>query len=228
MTTQPTETSETQAVRMTDNNRIDESLSAEHHLIIGYTGSGKTQFIKRHPFFCQSKKVLAWDPEGSFDDLPEYTTIKGLAMALRRVRKYGNFHGRFVPGDVTPQVFEQFCELAWHCGHALNPMTIVAEELADVVKSGVASKYWGFLSRKGRKYGIRILGVSQRPQEVDKTFLNQCPIKWCGQLGSDNDRKYMANIMDLKKEQLACLPDVHFYLRQGSKEPKMGRLTFSN
>lgn len=212
---------------LSDKNRIDETLQAQHHYIAGYTGSGKTQFIKRHPFYTHSNRVLAWDPEGSFSELQTYTTIKGLARALRAVNKYGNIRARLVSDLVDETIFDQFNELCWQVGHALNPLTLIGEELADVVKAGSAPKYWQFNSRKGRKYGTRILGVSQRPQEVDKTFLNMCRFKWCGILGSHADRKYMSNVMDVPADKLAQLQECYFYLRESSKPAKLGKLTFN-
>ncbi|MDT0603494.1 hypothetical protein [Thalassotalea castellviae] len=206
--------------------RIDESLPILHHAIIGSTGSGKTTFIKRHPYFRQARRLIIWDPEGSFTGVRRYTTKSGFLRACKAAG-FGDIRIR-LELDPTPENYEWFCSIVWPMLHAAAPMTMVGEELADVTGVGKASKYWGFLSRKGRKYGLTILGASQRPQEMDKTFLSQARFRWCGILNTDTDQKYMANIMQLSLAEIAALDEekCEFYLRQGSKPSQKGRLTF--
>lgn len=206
--------------------RIDESLPNLHHICLGFTGSGKTTFIKRHPYYRQSKRVIAWDPEGSYTGLRKYTTRAGFLKAVHAAG-FGDIRIR-LELDPTPHNFDWFCSIVWAIGHAAAPLTVIAEELADVVKAGYSGKHWGFLARKGRKYGIRIMGVSQRPQIVDKTFLNQCQFIWCGLLRTPADQKYMAGIMALPFEKIAELEECHFYIRKGSQASQAGKLTFRN
>ncbi len=211
-------------VALMSESRIDESLDNLHHICLGFTGSGKTTFIKRHPYYRDCDRVLAWDPEGSYSGLRKYTTKQGFLRAVKAAG-FGKIRAR-LELDPTPQNFDWFCSIAWAIGYAKKPMTVIAEELADVVKAGYSGKHWGFLSRKGRKYGIRIMGVSQRPQIVDKTFLNQCRFIWCGLLRTPADQKYMAGIMALPTEKIATLEECHFYIRNGSKPSQAGKLTF--
>ena len=206
--------------------RTDERIKPEHHCIIGATGSGKTQFIKRHPWYTKMPRVIAWDPEESYSGLNTYRTRRGFERKLRQVG-FNALRARVVMNP-TPENFEWFCELIWSIGHQANPMMLICEELADVCQPGKAGYWWGQVLRKGRKYGIKIIGVSQRPQEVDKTFFNSCLVKWCGILGSANDRRYMAQVMDLTVNELAPVQECEFYIRKGSKPSEFGRITFDN
>ncbi|WP_432459408.1 hypothetical protein [Agarivorans sp. QJM3NY_25] len=206
--------------------RTDETLDCFHHAIIGYTGSGKTSFIKRHPFYTERPRVLAWDPEESYKGLRTYTTIKGFLAAVREAG-YNDIRARLVM-EPTTENFEAFCEIVWRVAHQAKPMLVIAEELSDVCSPGKASRFWGQILRKGRKYAIAAFSVSQRPQEIDKTCFSQSVFKWCGVLGSMADYKYMANVINVPVEELQKLQELQFYIRKGAKCPKPGEIVFNH
>lgn len=156
--------------------------------VSGSSGSGKTawtlQYIKKMP------RLLAWDPEGEFASQPDIQGIgyKELA-ALAATGKPGRF--AFVPPKGSPD-FAFWARCAWLYAQTPGDKTIIADETSDVSHSGKAVGAWGMLIRRGRKYGATLVGITQRPQETDKTlFGNASLIHLCAQWEA-NDRKYIA------------------------------------
>ncbi|WP_240701312.1 hypothetical protein [Pseudoalteromonas sp. MEBiC 03485] len=97
---------------------------------------------------------------------------------------------------------------------------IISDEIADVTRIGKAPPNWGELCRKVRKYGGRLCAITQRPQESDKTILNQVEFTWCGALKTSASYNYMAKEMDLSVQELKSIVNIdrkqiQYWLRKG-------------
>jgi uncharacterized protein len=76
-----------------------------------------------------------------------------------------------------------------------RPLLIVLEEahaylsgVGDSPASGAARR----IIREGRKYGVGMMVVSQRPSEIDQTVLSQCGTLFALRLGNSRDRNHVA------------------------------------
>lgn len=72
-----------------------------------------------------------------------------------------------------------------------KPLLLVLEEAHSYVgaeESGPASQAVQQIAKEGRKYGIGLLLVSQRPTEVDNTILSQCGTFFAMRLTNSKDR----------------------------------------
>lgn len=78
----------------------------------------------------------------------------------------------------------------------------VAEEIADVTTPAKAPDGWGTLLRRGRKRGIKVICVTQRPAEADKTAISQAAVIHTGYLGRDADIAYVAREMKVEPPRL--------------------------
>lgn len=198
--------------------RQDASLANNNIMIVGASGSGKSSFLRQEVDFKQSR-IIAWDPEEDYK-LPRVRDLKTF-IALCKKAGFGKIR---VALTVTPTMenFEQFAAFAFAIAHCKAPMTVIADEIADVTRVSKASPQWGQLCRKGRKYGIRLMAITQRPQEADKTIFNQTRLKWCGALSSLAAYKYMAGEMDVPIDEFKQLENierkqVQYWLREGTK-----------
>jgi hypothetical protein len=105
--------------------------------------------------------------------------------------------------------------------------TAVAEETADVTTPAKAPVGWGTLVRRGRKRGISIIGVTQRPAESDKTIIGNATKIHCGMLKRPQDRKYMALEMDVPLQVVNELKPLEWLeVVAGIEGHKKGKLRF--
>lgn len=96
-----------------------------------------------------------------------------------------------------------------------RPILIVLEEAHAYVSgnaSGSAISAVRRIAREGRKYGVGIMLVSQRPSEIDSTILSQCGTLFAMRLSNDVDR---GQITSAASDNLKGLFDMLPALRTG-------------
>jgi DNA helicase HerA-like ATPase len=93
--------------------------------------------------------------------------------------------------------FQAFCMMLVQVACSTKPVTVLIEEVHQCTGSAQAEGYWGDLLTRSRKYGVRLVVISPRPQQCDKTTITSCNIKYVCKLGRQPDRKYMADEMGL-------------------------------
>jgi len=82
-----------------------------------------------------------------------------------------------------------------------NPVLLVCEEAHRYVPNRGEAQYGDAqegirrLAKEGRKYGIGLFLISQRPSEVDSTVLSQCNSWIVLRITNDNDRDYVKAIL---------------------------------
>lgn len=85
-------------------------------------------------------------------------------------------------------------------GGRKQPLLIVLEEAHNYLKSGVesiSSRTVQSLAKEGRKYGLGLLLVTQRPSELDETVLSQCGTVIALRMYNSGDRGHVsATIQD--------------------------------
>lgn len=91
-----------------------------------------------------------------------------------------------------------------------RPLLVVLEEAHAYLgsgPSGSASTAIQRIAKEGRKYGIGIMLVSQRPSEIDSTILSQCGTVFALRLTNDTDRNHVRTAAsDSLKDVFAMLP----------------------
>lgn len=177
----------------------DVSLLAEHLYTCGNSGTGKSSRVKE--IIKDSPRVIVFDPDDEYGKLAGFVRVTNHAELVARLsgNPSANLKLAFVgEGKLS---FEFWCECVFIWGDCVA----VAEEIADVTSSGKAPPKWGTLSRRGRKYGVMICAVTQRPAEADKTILAQAAVIRCCALGRDPDRKAMALEMNIPVKEIALL-----------------------
>lgn len=123
-----------------------------------------------------------------------------------------------VPSDVLPVVVGVFARLLYNVQFWMNPekrtaITIVCDEAhlylptredADVVARR-ALEAFERIAKEGRKYGVALLVVSQRPSDVSKTILSQCNNFLVMRLTNFEDQSVVRKLMP---DSLAGLTDL--------------------
>lgn len=111
-----------------------------------------------------------------------------------------------VPFDVRPTVTAQIGRLAfefnyWNPQYTEFPILLVCEEAhayirreSDVQFEG-ARKSMERIAKEGRKYGVGIIAVSQRPHELSETVLSQCGTFICLRITNPDDQEYIRKLV---------------------------------
>jgi len=111
-----------------------------------------------------------------------------------------------VPFDVRPTVSAQIGRLAfefnyWNPQYRDFPLLLVCEEAHAYIPRDNDPKYEGTrqsmqrIAKEGRKYGVGIAVVSQRPHELSETVLAQCSTYICLRLTNPDDQAYVRNMV---------------------------------
>jgi len=93
-----------------------------------------------------------------------------------------------------------------------QPLLIVLEEAHNYLKAGlnsISSKTVQIIAKEGRKYGIGLMLVTQRPSELDETVLSQCGTFIALRMNNSKDRGHIkAAIQDELQTIIDLLPSL--------------------
>ncbi|SDR68945.1 hypothetical protein SAMN04487764_0264 [Gillisia sp. Hel1_33_143] len=96
-----------------------------------------------------------------------------------------------------------------------QPLLIVLEEAHNYLKAGensISSRTVQMIAKEGRKYGVGLLLVTQRPSELDETVLSQCGTMIALRMNNSKDR---GNIRAAVQDELQSMVDLLPSLRVG-------------
>lgn len=111
-----------------------------------------------------------------------------------------------VPFDVRPAVAAQIGRLAfefnyWNPQYREFPILLVCEEAHAYVARDSDAQYAGArksmerIAKEGRKYGVGLAVVSQRPHELSETVLAQCGTFLCLRITNPDDQSYVKSLV---------------------------------
>jgi DNA helicase HerA-like ATPase len=120
------------------------------------------------------------------------------------------------PAEVVDAVVSVICRLAFDLGvwsGGAVPILVVCEEAHRYVPNdkrlgfGPTRRALSRIAKEGRKYGISLGIVSQRPAELDPTILSQCSTVMAMRLANDADHAIIRSaVSDAAASILAFLP----------------------
>lgn len=100
-------------------------------------------------------------------------------------------------------------------GGKLQPLLVVLEEAHNYLRAGansIASRTVQRIAKEGRKYGVGLLLITQRPSELDETVLSQCGTIFALRMNNSKDRGFVASAI---QDELKSLVDLLPSLRTG-------------
>jgi hypothetical protein len=197
----------------------------------GATGTGKTAWILQVLERMKPTRLMVWDFKadsalaGLGQAYPVWADFVRACTQKRFVARYQVDWSR----DVAEQ-FAAFCMLAWREGN----LVMFVDELAEVTKAQKAPPIWRKCVNVGRSYddgkkSISILGASQRPAEVDKSFTGNADVVHVGRMGNLAEAKMFAAMWGIEASELINLPNLHWIEKQAtSPAVTRGVLSFGN
>lgn len=111
-----------------------------------------------------------------------------------------------VPFDVRPTVAAQIGRLAfefnyWNPNYREFPILLMCEEAHAYIPRASESQFAGSrksmerIAKEGRKYGVGLAIVSQRPHEISETVLAQCGTFICLRITNPDDQGYVRSLV---------------------------------
>lgn len=111
-----------------------------------------------------------------------------------------------VPFDVRPTVAAQIGRIAfefnyWNPSYREFPILLICEEAHAYIPRETENQFAGSrksmerIAKEGRKYGVGIGVVSQRPHEVSETVLSQCGTYICLRVTNPDDQGYIRGLV---------------------------------
>ncbi|RTL51252.1 MAG: DUF87 domain-containing protein [Bradyrhizobiaceae bacterium] len=122
------------------------------------------------------------------------------------------------PADVVDSVVSVLCRMAFDFGlwsDGASPMVFICEEAhryASADRSigfGPTRKAVSRIAKEGRKYGVFLGLVTQRPAELDATILSQCNTLFAMRLANDRDQALLRSaVSDAAANLLSFVPSL--------------------
>jgi DNA helicase HerA-like ATPase len=140
-------------------------------------------------------------------------TSAGMADLLRQFIGLGDNKANItvvdlssVPTDVRPAVSAQVGRLAyefnyWNPRRREFPITLICEEAHAYIPREKGGQFEGTkrmmerIAKEGRKYGVSIGVISQRPTELSETMLAQCSSFFCLRTTNPDDQAYIRGLV---------------------------------
>ena len=177
-------------------------------MVTGTTRSGKTSDVLQRT--ANDARLLVFDYSGRDWPAANCERVEGMAMLCDRIMLAADGPARIsYRGHLDNKHFSTWASiaLAWS---QFAPLTVVAEELADVVHPGKAPGGWGELVRGGLAYGVTIYGITQRPQETDKSIFGNATTVRVFRTGHIDDAQYISRRTGIDAERINALNKLEY------------------
>ncbi|MBW7962178.1 ATP-binding protein [Bradyrhizobium sp. BR 10261] len=122
------------------------------------------------------------------------------------------------PAEVIDSVVSVLCRMAFDFGlwsDGVSPMLFVCEEAHRYASSdrnigfGPTRKAVSRIAKEGRKYGVYLGLITQRPAELDATIISQCNTLFTMRLANDRDQALLrAAVSDAAANLLSFVPSL--------------------
>jgi len=123
-----------------------------------------------------------------------------------------------LPAEVVDSVVSVLCRMAFDFGlwsDGVSPMLFVCEEAhryASADRSigfGPTRKAVSRIAKEGRKYGVYLGLVTQRPAELDATIISQCNTLFAMRLANERDQTLLRSaVSDAAANLLSFVPSL--------------------
>jgi DNA helicase HerA-like ATPase len=147
-----------------------------------------------------------------------------------------------LPSEIADVIVSLCCRVlfdfaSWSDRRRMPPVLLVCEEAHRYVPSdptlgfAAAARAVTRISKEGRKYGLSLALVSQRPSELSAEALSQCGTVFSLHLGNEPDQRFMARTLpDAARGMLANLSSlpVQQAIVTGEGVPLPVRIRFDN
>jgi hypothetical protein len=126
-----------------------------------------------------------------------------------------------VPAEIVDVVVSLLCRLIfdfslWSVRAKAVPVLLVCEEAHRYIPQderlgfALSRRALARIAKEGRKYGVALCLVSQRPAELSATILSQCNTVFALRLANEQDQDFVRRILpDAAHGLLAALPALH-------------------
>ncbi|MBY6095131.1 hypothetical protein [Ferrimonas balearica] len=205
-----------------------------HAFYTSTTGGGKAVAVQYAGLVPRVPCLAIFDPyadyaykTGSKEDrgfagkrVYHYRTRRGFARAFRQAWATGKcFRIAYQPQMPSRAEMLWFCGLMWAAADGNRRLDVVIEELAKWVDTaGKEQSTLGECLTGGRKFGLVMHTVAQRPVEVPKTITTQSSYKVVGMQESRADAERMMRELDCSFEEIAALKPLQYLV----KSPGLG------
>src|SRR6187397_774604 len=122
------------------------------------------------------------------------------------------------PAEVVDSVVSVLCRMAFDFGlwsDGVSPLLFVCEEAHRYASAdrnigfGPTRKAVSRIAKEGRKYGVCLGLVTQRPAELDATIISQCNTLFAMRLANDRDQALLRSaVSDAAANLLSCVPSL--------------------
>lgn len=139
------------------------------------------------------------------------------AKEFRIIRRYpDNFQGDYA------EDLDHIIKIALVVGNVM----LIVDEFQEFMRREQMSATLKTLILRGRHKGVGIMGISQRPQEISKTFLEQCASIFAGGFNEPNSLGYFEGIFGkIKVNSMRKLKQSEFiHFERPNKFTKIGPL----
>ncbi|ELE8117811.1 DUF87 domain-containing protein [Vibrio fluvialis] len=187
--------------------RIDTKRACEHEAVFGASGSGKSYYVKQ--IVKGWKRALIWDPDDEYGEVPGVQLARSPSQVLELMKRKA-VRIRYVPATIERKLLEKCFDFISLAAFIWGNCLYVGEEIADVTTPSKAAGGWGTVLRRGRKRGVKVVGVSQRPAECDKTLFTQARYIRTGRLDGEGDKQRLAVSLGVPVEWVRRLGPLEF------------------
>jgi hypothetical protein len=184
---------------------------------IAASQSGKSTLLGQLRFAPRSElppRVLVWDFKREHAGLGRLAPSISVLCELARAPSYRIVFQPSFDDRMRAKQFDWFCSVAVDSVAEDKVRTLLmVEELAFVTSPASAPAPWRQATCTGLGLGLSVIGTSQFPAQIDKSFFGNTTDIYCGRLTEPAHVEKMSKVLGVPYEQINALPPYRFLHR---------------